>query len=195
MSFVTGLFLIDAPASALNNMGIPEGERYENRVEVKVIRAGDGFYPYVSAQAFRYWLRTTLENGFPDWKAAPTFKPEGVSIAYTDANPILWWDDDLFGYMRAPKRPPRKGKTEPATSNVDEPSTKDTLTRVSPFRVSTLVSISSVKLTGDFGTMSRHEGVPVPLRAPILPHDLEGFVLAGSARLWDIFISAENRIP
>jgi CRISPR-associated protein Cst2 len=25
-------------------------------------------------------------------------------VAYTDANPIRYWDDDLFGYMRAPSK-------------------------------------------------------------------------------------------
>jgi CRISPR-associated protein Cst2 len=36
------------------------------------------------------------------------------------------------------------------------------VTRVSPLRVSTLVSIAPVSITEDFGTMSRHEGAPVP---------------------------------
>ena len=30
MTYVTGLFLIDANASALNNLGAIEGERYDN---------------------------------------------------------------------------------------------------------------------------------------------------------------------
>src|SRR5215207_7977142 len=37
-----------------------------------------------------------------------------------------------------------------------------TITRVSPFKVSTLVSLGPVNLTEDFGTMSRHDGDPVP---------------------------------
>ncbi len=62
MAFVTGLILIDAPASALNNLGSIPGARTDNTVGVKSIRAKDGSYPYVSAQAFRYWWRTTLEG-------------------------------------------------------------------------------------------------------------------------------------
>ncbi|WP_343410510.1 hypothetical protein [Candidatus Amarolinea dominans] len=49
MSFVTGLLLIDAPASALNNLGSIPGARTDNTVGVKMIKARDGAYPYVSA--------------------------------------------------------------------------------------------------------------------------------------------------
>ncbi|HXF85529.1 MAG TPA: type I-B CRISPR-associated protein Cas7/Cst2/DevR [Anaerolineales bacterium] len=160
MSFVTGLLLIDAPASALNNLGNIPGARTDNTTGVKVIKAKDGTYPYVSAQAFRYWVRTTLEE-IEGWKAAPIYREE--KVAYTDANPILYWDDDLFGYMRAPsKKTSAKEKREADTSREDETPTTDTVTRVSPFRVSTLVSLAPVNITDDFGVMSRHEGDPVP---------------------------------
>ncbi len=161
MSFITGLFTIDAPAAALNNLGQIEGERFDNSTGVKVIRSKDGFYPYVSAQAFRYWLRTTLEQTQPSWKAAPVYREE--KIAYTDANPIKWWDDDLFGYMRAPStRESAKSKRAADETRSGETDTKDTVTRAAPFRVSTLVSIAPVTPTSDFGVMSRQEGDPVP---------------------------------
>jgi CRISPR-associated protein Cst2 len=161
MSFVTGILLIDAPASALNNLGNIQGARTDNTVGVKVIKAKDGMYPYVSAQSFRYWLRTTLETGELGWKPAPIYREE--KVAYTDANPILWWDDDLFGYMRAPsKRTSAAEKRAADESRASETPTTDTVTRVSPFRMSTLVSIAPVTPTEDFGTMSRHEGDPVP---------------------------------
>lgn len=161
MSFVTGLMLIDAPASALNNLGNIPGARTDNTVGVKVIRTREGAYPYVSAQAFRYWLRTTLENADLGWQAAPIYREK--KVAYTDANPILYWDDDLFGYMRAPsKRTDAVKAREADETRVSETPTTDTVTRISPFRVSTLVSIAPVSITEDFGTMSRHEGDPVP---------------------------------
>lgn len=161
MSFVTGLLLIDAPASALNNLGSIPGARTDNTVGVKLIRAKDGAYPYVSAQALRYWLRTTLEGAALGWQKAPIFREK--KVAYTDANPILYWDDDLFGYMRAPsKRTDAVKAREADKSRANETPTTDTVTRVSPFRVSTLVSIAPVNPTNDFGTMSRHEGDPVP---------------------------------
>jgi CRISPR-associated protein Cst2 len=161
MSFVTGLFVIDAPASALNNLGNMPGERTDNKVGVKMIRAKDGAYPYVSAQAFRYWLRMTLEQSELGWNAAPIYREE--KVAYTDANPIKYWDDDLFGYMRAPSKKASAQELSAADqSRASETPTVDTITRVAPFRVSTLVSISPVSVTEDFGVMSRHDGNPVP---------------------------------
>ena len=161
MAFLTGMFLIDAPASALNNLGQIPGARTDNTVGVKMIRTKEGAYPYVSAQAFRYWLRETLEKGPWGWKAAPIFREQ--KVAYTDANPILYWDDDLFGYMRAPsKKASAVEAREADESRAVETPTAETVTRVSPFRVSTLVSIAPVSIVDDFGTMSRHEGDPVP---------------------------------
>ncbi|MBA3534909.1 MAG: type I-B CRISPR-associated protein Cas7/Cst2/DevR [Ardenticatenales bacterium] len=161
MSFVTGLMLIDAPASALNNLGNILGARTDNTVGVKMIRTKDGSYPYVSAQAFRYWLRTTLEKADMGWRSAPIYREE--KVAYTDANPLEWWDDDLFGYMRAPsKKASARERREADATRANETPTKETVTRVSPFRVSTLISIAPVTPTEDFGTMSRHDGDPVP---------------------------------
>lgn len=186
MAYVTGLFLIDANASALNNLGSIEGERYENSTGVKVIRANDGLYPYVSAQAFRYWLRQTLQEGNFGWKAAPIYREE--KVAYTDANPIEWWDDDLFGYMRAPsKRESAKAKREADLSRAGETETKDTITRVSPFRASTLVSLAPLRPTNDFGIMSRHEGDPVPHEHQFYRTTLKGLFslnLKASGTFW-----------
>ncbi|RMF86592.1 MAG: type I-B CRISPR-associated protein Cas7/Cst2/DevR, partial [Nitrospinota bacterium] len=68
-----------------------------------------------------------------------------------------------LGYMRAPSK-----KIEAVTARessglvADATPTAETVTRISPFRVSTLVSVAPVQLVHDFGTMSRHEGDPVP---------------------------------
>jgi CRISPR-associated protein Cst2 len=134
MAFITGLFLIDAPASALNN---GEADNIESRV--KTIRAGRSDYPYVSAQSFRYWLRTTLGKHFQnEWQASPVYtETKGKQQAFTEGDPISYADDDLFGYMRAEKN--------------------ETVTRVSPFRTGTLVSIAPVNIVSDFGVMARLE--------------------------------------
>jgi CRISPR-associated protein Cst2 len=161
MAFVTGLFLIDAPAAALNNLGNIPGERDENIVGVKVISARDGMYPYVSAQAFRYWHRNTAQARVEGWQAAPIYREE--KIAYTDGNPIRYWDDYLFGYMRVPsRRPSAKEQRAADSSRVGETETNDAITRASPFRVSTLVALAPVRITNDFGVMARQEGHPVP---------------------------------
>ncbi len=174
MAFVTGLMLIDAPASALNNLGNIIGERDENTVGVKVIRTRErDTYPYASAQAFRYWLRTTAQTRVEGWQAAPIYREE--KIAYTDSNPVLWWDDDLFGYMRAPaKKPAAKEQRAADPSRQKETETVDPVTRISPFRVSTLVSIQSVPITNDFGVMARQEGHPVPHEHQLYRATLQG---------------------
>jgi len=157
MSFITGLMLVDAPASALNNAGAQEGGRTDNLVAVKVIRTRQGVFPYVSAQAVRYWLRSTLERKFSEWQHSPIWQEK--KVAYTDAEPMTYWDDDLLGYMRA------QGKSSDAIASREGTTLTEittTVTRVSPMRVSTLVSIAPGAPTDDFGTMSRHAGNPVP---------------------------------
>lgn len=155
MAFVTGVLVIEAPASALNNHGKNPEAQTDNAVAVKQIRAPDGVYPYVSAQAVRFWLRTALEHG-GTWRAAPVFR-EG-KVAYTDGNPIQYWDDDLFGYMRAPSKKKDAAKDARAT-----PLEKDReVTRVAPFRVGTLVATAPTRIVDDFGVMARSDGDPVP---------------------------------
>jgi len=177
MAFLTGMFLVDAPASALNNLGSIPGARTDNTVGVKMIRTREGAYPYVSAQAFRYWLRQTLEKGPWGWQAAPIFRE--TKVAYTDGNPIMYWDDDLFGYMRAASK--RASAAAARAEDTDYAALTpiegvDTITRASPFRVSTLVSIAPVNVVDDFGVMARHEGDPVPHEHQFYRATLKGLI-------------------
>lgn len=174
MAHLSGLILIDAPASALNNAGTIDGLRTENTVAVKQIPTyGQSGYPYVSAQAFRYWLRTTLEtNDEIEWREAPIFRES--KIAYTDSNPIRYWDDDLFGYMRAESKKNDAKKSTDNRENATQTST--TVTRVSPFRVSTLVAIAPSRIIQDFGVMARHEGDPVPHEHEFYRSTLKGLL-------------------
>lgn len=163
MSHVTGLLVVDAPASALNNAGKDEEARTDNAVAVKFIRTPEGRYPYVSAQAVRYWLRTQLALD-PDWKASPVFRES--KVAYTDAEPTRYDEDDLFGYMRAQSKSTDKEKAakraEIATHATAVDPAVGEVTRVSPFRMGTLVATTPVRITSDFGTMARVDGDPVP---------------------------------
>ncbi len=135
MSFITGIIAIDATAAALNN-----GKGENNVGQVKAIRQRQHEYPYVSAQALRYWLRQTITRLDPDWLSAPVYRSgRGKQQAFTEGDPLRYWDDDLFGYMRAEK-------------------SEGTFTRIAPFRMGTLVSVSSVEIVQDFGVMGRGEG-------------------------------------
>ena len=152
---IIGLMLIDAPHSALNNAGSDAGDRTDNIVRVKTIRKGRTRYPYVSGQAFRYWMRETLEEKF-NWKMSPISREK--KIAFTEANPIDYDDDDAFGYMRAMKK--KEGGT---------------VTRISPLKNSPLVSVVGQNPTNDFGVMARHdEGDPVPYE-----HEFYSTILKG----------------
>lgn len=170
MSFITGMLIIDAPASALNNSGEPiQNARTDNTASVKAIRTARGTYPYVTAQALRYWLRNTLENPAETdelaWQSSPVYREE--KVAYTDANPILYWDDDLLGYMRAPSKRSKVVKDDPVFAALtpmeeDAKGNPKPVTRAAPLRVSTFVSIAPVNITQDFGVMARQEGDPAP---------------------------------
>lgn len=169
MAFITGMLIIDANASALNNSNRKiSSSPYNNSVAVKQINTVNGAYVYVSSQALRYWILRTAETE-TGIQLSPTHREE--SIAYADGNPLAYWNDDLFGYMRASNdaneeekfatkggtrrqstKVTRKGKTE---------SELTTLTRISPFRTGTLVAIERNNIARDFTTMSRHEGDPV----------------------------------
>jgi len=139
MKNIFGFVLVDTPHSALNNAGEDAGSRTANTVAVKTIRRGRDVYPYISGQALRYWWRTTLADKF-DWKISPVIREK--KIAFTEANPIRYDDDDMFGYMRAIRN--------------------DTLTRVSPLKCAPLVSVLSQTPVDDFGVMARQESDAVP---------------------------------
>lgn len=163
---VNGLMLVDAPHSALNMMGMEEGAAAENQVVVKNIQRAGRDYPYVSAQALRHWWRNALGTEC-DWEMSPIEREK--KIAFTQAQPWRYPDDDVFGYMRAQAEPVPDIDKRTGEQKFDErgnPLTKKgknvTLTRISPLKCSPLVSVSPQRPTQDFGTMTRHDGDPVP---------------------------------
>ncbi|MEM2130185.1 MAG: type I-B CRISPR-associated protein Cas7/Cst2/DevR [Candidatus Bathyarchaeia archaeon] len=156
---VTGLVLIDAPASALNNAGIEPGRWAENKVVVKKIRLhGREEYPYVSGQAFKRWWRSTLHNRF-GWFESPITREE--KVAYTEANPVKYEEDDVFGYMLAPAKKEEKVLV---------------YRRVAPLKCTPLLSIFSNVITDDFGVFSRGpaESEPVPFEQEFYSTILKG---------------------
>jgi CRISPR-associated protein Cst2 len=139
---VLGFILIDAPHSALNMGQADAAAADENKIPVKAIWRDGKVLPYVSAQAWRYWWRNTLESRF-NWKMSPIERQ--AKTAFTSADPFTYPDDDVFGYMRALKK-----------------AEGDTLTRLSPLKTSPLISVLPQQPTSDFGVMSRQEDNPVP---------------------------------
>lgn len=172
MLMVAGYVLIDAPHSALNNAGTDASERTENIVRVKAIRKGREIYPYVSAQAWRYWWRMTLQEIF-SWELSPVERAE--KIAFTKANPFKYPDDDVFGYMRA----------------VKERGVDKTVTRVSPLKCSPLVSVLSVEPVQDYGVMARQEGDPVPYEHEFYSTILQGIFSLDLSRVGVFYVKSQ----
>jgi len=153
---ITGTMLVDAPLSALNNAGTDRGQVTENMMKVKAFRKGRDWFPYVSGQAVKRWWRDTLLAN-TGWKPSPIFRQvEGAKQqAYTEANPLEYEEDDLFGYMKAVK--------------------PFTFRRVAPVKVSPLVSVEPAPPHIDFGVFARGEGDPV-----IYEQQLYSSILRGS---------------
>jgi CRISPR-associated protein Cas7/Cst2/DevR subtype I-B len=156
MSFLVGKIVLDVDAGAPNN-----GRGADNVGKVKALRVGRDVYPYVSAQAFRRWLRDTLSAEEP---ASPvTRSGSGAKQqAYSDGRPDLYLDDDLFGYMVAIKG---GGSTQ-----------RDTV-----LATGTLVSVTPQRPDADFGTMSR--GFPAGANPVIHEHEHYTADLAGDLLL------------
>lgn len=158
MSYLAGKIVLAVTAGAPNN-----GKGESTTAPVKQARVRGRTYPYVSAQAFRRWLRDTMTAmGAVPSPTERVGKAQGkAQKATTEANPIRYPDDDLFGYMKA-------------TAKSDDSAT--TL-RDTPFMVGTFLSVEPVRLTEDFGVMSRgisepvlhaHEFYSADLAAPFL---------------------------
>ncbi len=190
MAHISGLLLIECPASALNNAGqfleMENPNRYENWTAVKKVRTKQGVFPYVSAQAFRSWLRESLRT-VEGWTASPTFREE--KIAYTDANPIEYAEDDVFGYMRAPgggkeavrALKERWGQSKLTDQEVGKGEKFVALTRMSPFKTSTLISIAPLQKSSigyDYGNMARTEAPEYPNPVPF-EHEFYRTTLVG----------------
>ena len=95
---VQGYILLDVDVVALNNAGKSTSSNFDNAVATKTIFKNGRSYVYVSGQAWRYWWRNSLQKDL-NWNLSPVIRDN--KIAYTNANPIEYADDDVFGYMRA----------------------------------------------------------------------------------------------
>jgi len=149
---VQGFMLIDVDVVALNNAGRDTTTALENAVATKKIIKNGKAYAYVSGQAWRYWWRETLKKNFA-WTMSPITRE--AKIAFTEANPIVYPDDDMFGYMRAVKEVQTDDKGKSKSVNI-------TLTRVSPLKNSAMISVSPTNIVQNWSSMTRQEGDAVP---------------------------------
>jgi CRISPR-associated protein Cst2 len=155
-----GFVLIDVDVVALNNAGKNTQSNNDNAIATKSIRKNGRSYVYVSGQAWRFWWREALQKN-AGWSMSPITR-EG-KIAFTNADPFKYPDDDVFGYMRAAKDAVVDENGEPvrdARGNIK--MTNVTVTRVSPLKNSAIISAASVRPEANWSSMSRQEGDAVP---------------------------------
>jgi len=155
-----GFILLDVDVAALNNAGKSSTSNFDNAVATKKIYKNGRTYTYVSGQAWRYWWRETLKNNF-QWELSPVTREN--KIAFTEANPLIYADDDVFGYMKAAKDTRLDENGNPVIGRNGKEEKEDvTVTRVSPLKNSAIVSVASVSTAENWSSMARHEGDSVP---------------------------------
>ncbi|WP_436416980.1 type I-B CRISPR-associated protein Cas7/Cst2/DevR [Petrimonas sulfuriphila] len=147
-----GFVLLDVDVVALNNAGKSTTSNFDNAVATKTIFKNGKSYVYVSGQAWRYWWREALQKNL-GWKLSPVIRDS--KIAYTNANPIEFPDDDVFGYMRAASEEIVDDKGKKKNVNI-------TVTRISPLKNSAIISAASVRPVENWSSMARQEGDSVP---------------------------------
>ena len=170
---IAGDILCDATASFLNGAGLATGED-QNTVIPKTfketVNGRKEDVPYVSAQAWRRWLRNTANeenNWVPSELHAIDFNAKGsTSKISTEINPIDYPEDDLFGYMKAGGK--KKDKKED--------DKEESLQRTSPFKTSILRGIRNMRaLTTDDAFVFPKNGSPLPYSTKFYSSHLEGF--------------------
>ena len=149
---VQGFILLDVDVVTLNNAGKSTSTLNDNGVATKTIIKNGRKYVYVSGQAWRYWWREALQKN-QAWKLSPITRE--AKIAFTNANPIEYADDDMFGYMRAATEKIKDEKGKEKNVNI-------TVTRISPLKNSAIISVASTSPTENWSSMSRQEGDAVP---------------------------------
>jgi CRISPR-associated protein Cst2 len=155
-----GFILIDVDVVALNNAGKSSSSNFDNAVATKTINKNGRTYPYVSGQAWRYWWRETLRNNH-GWRLSPITREN--KVAYTDADPFKYDDDDVFGYMKATKDAKVDENGSPVADKKGKPVLENaTVTRTSPLKNSAIVAVGSTRPEEHWSTMSRQDGDPVP---------------------------------
>ena len=155
-----GFVLLDVDVVALNNAGSKKTDNYDNAVITKSIRKNGNNYVYVSGQAWRFWWRDSLQKN-SGWNLSPVIRE--AKIAYTEANPLKYADDDVFGYMRAAKGLVLDDDGNPVLDKKGKEKTENvTVTRISPLKNSAIISVASVRPEENWSSMSRQNDNSVP---------------------------------
>lgn len=88
--------LIHGEAVRLNR-----GKAQADGFDFKYMSGRGGIFPYVSSQCFKKYWREALPQPYSPITRGKNAAGNEKNQVYTDANPVVYIDDDLFGYMRA----------------------------------------------------------------------------------------------
>lgn len=220
LTHITGTFLIQAEGAFLNGAGLDSGEDRNAVIPKTYTDINDKGQrtkvPYVSAQAWRRWLRLTFQEENPTEPGtelrALSFNAKGNPDKIgTEMNPIDFAEDDIFGYMRAEKGQGRvkeesvgdEGTEESSEEVVDAPADKGkkaktektkAVMRPSPFVSSILRSLRKDGWRGDDeGFVHLKIGSPLPYKTKFYNTQLQGVFGLNYARL-GVFRNDGDRI-
>lgn len=207
LTHVVGTFLIQAEGAFLNGAGLGTGEDRTTTVP-KTFTDFKDRVPYVSAQAWKHWLRETFQEENPQEPAAELVQI-GVSKKGTTAkigtkmDPITYAEDDIFGYMRAEKGQGRVSAEEGEELDREEAEAtvkgkgKEKIAavmRAAPFAASILASLRKSGWEGiDKGYVHLKEGTPLPYTTHFYNTQLQGVFGLSYERL-GVFRNEGDRI-
>ncbi|MGA2964338.1 MAG: DevR family CRISPR-associated autoregulator [Candidatus Korobacteraceae bacterium] len=198
LTHIAGTFVIHADASFLNGAGLGDGED-RNVTIPKTLRDGKYSVPYVSSQAWKRWLRSTLiaETGWPASELRSIQESEKGSTAKIagELDPVEYAEDDLFGYMRAQEGQGKRRKAEESEEDDEAPGGRTkALMRASPFSASLLVSTRKTGWQGrDEGFVHLKEGTPLPYTTEFYTTHLQGVFCLAHYRV-GLFSNVGDRI-
>lgn len=118
LTHIVGTFLIKAEGAFLNGSVTEKHEGYDITTP-KTLQEFNNKIPYVSAQAWRHWLRETYKEEYPDDPTTP-IETTGIDTGEskekyttkkvgTNIDPVLYAEHDIFGYMAAKEGQGAKG--------------------------------------------------------------------------------------
>ncbi len=167
LTHVVGTFLISGKGAFLNSPGTVDGVTVPKTYYTLDDRGKQVKVPYVSAQAWKRWLRETFkeENATEPKSVIKVLqvdeKKHTPSKIGSDMDPIIYAEDDIFGYMKTLKRGNEDESEEETTSEENAEQTAESekeaftakpVIRTSPFQASILTSIRKVAArTEDIG--------------------------------------------
>ncbi|MBF0505664.1 MAG: DevR family CRISPR-associated autoregulator [Nitrospirae bacterium] len=208
LTHIVGTFLIQAEGAFLNGGGLAKGE-YGNTTIPKTFVDFKDKVPYVSSQAWKRWLRNTFQEENPNLPHSE-LKQIGMSAKGTtnkigtEMNPVVFPEDDIFGYMRAQEgqgKSTEESEESEIESEIDSKEEKKkskvktkALMRPAPFAASILTSLRKHGWQGiDKAYVHLQEGTPQPYNTEFYNTQLQGIFGLNYSRI-GVFRNEGDRI-